>query len=330
MTEHATSWDLVATVDEPPALVQAFVAWHLALGAKVIHLYFDRPDDPAADLFTHLPQVRVTRCDSDHWAALGGERPHRHEVRQVVNARQAYGLTDAGWLLHADADEFLWCPGGVGAVLQTVPDAIEAATYPVAERIFVRASPQQTVFDGPFRRAYPGDAAAGRAVFGADYDLTNRGFTGHTQGKAFARTGRDLSMSIHRPKAPGRELHLHRLTADQMLLLHVEGLTRTHWVFKLKRMAQAVLAADGMPPSPHRARQIAALLHAPGRAGALHDRLKVVDPALLRQHELLSEPAFDVAPALARCFPGVAVDLSPKAVDRWLADQKSDVLGFRG
>jgi hypothetical protein len=331
MSDAKPTWAVVATVDEPPAVVQALVAWHLSLGADAIYLYFDRPDDPAADICAHLDQVRITRCDAAHWAAFGRKRPPRHELRQVSNARHAYAAATADWVLHIDADEFVWCRGDVTSCLADVPDACEAVTFPVAER--VHTGPATTVFEGVFRLPFAQPAKVGRAIFGPSYDLTYRGLTGHAQGKAFSRAGRSLRLSIHRPRPHEREakLAIHRFPADRMVLLHFEGLTRQQWIFKVLRMAQALEHDDGMPPSAHRAGQAAAVLEDPDAAGVLHDLLKTADAARLRTlaaHGLLLQLPFDPLDAIARFFPDAFADLSPGAIDRWLALNKADTLSY--
>ncbi|WP_108813771.1 glycosyltransferase family 2 protein [Loktanella sp. Alg231-35] len=331
MSEAEPTWAIVATVDEPPAVVQAFVAWHLRLGADAIYLYFDRPDDPAADLFGHLDQVHVTRCDAVYWGATGHDRPRRHEIRQVSNARDAYARAAAKWLLHIDADEFVWCDGGVAFCLAEISDGIEAVTFPAAER--VHTGPAASIFAGKFRLPFAKPADEGRAIFGPPYDLTYRGLTGHAQGKAFSRVGRGLRLSIHRPRPQdrGAKLAIHRCPADQMVLLHFEGLTRQQWIFKLLRMAQALEHDDGMPPSAHRAGQAAAVLEGPDGAGALHDLLKTADAAqlgVLAKYGLLLPLSFDPQDAITQFFPDADVDLSPDAIDRWLATHKANTLSF--
>lgn len=333
MQKALPTWSVVATVDEPAGLVQAYVAWHLALGARSVHLYFDRPDDPAADLFAHLDAVYVTRCDATHWQRLGRSRPVRHEVRQVQNARDAYAISGADWLLHSDADEFLWCAGPVAEALAAVPPASDCAAAFTAERVMRAGVTPAHVLEGPFRLPFQGKPDAARAPFGPACDLTYRGLTGHAHGKAFARVGQGLRLSIHRPKPvdPDQKVVVHKMPTDQMMLLHFEGLTRQQWVFKLMRMAKALAEADGMPPTPHRAQQAAALLADPDGAGALHDRLKVLDEAALARlaaHDLVRDVPFSVAKALQRYFPDTRVDLRPEAIDAWLAAQKGGTLAY--
>ena len=330
MLKPKSTWSVVATVHEPPAVVQVFVAWYLYLGASCVTLYFDAPDDPAADMVASIPGVRVIRCDADHWRSLARARPGRHQIRQAKNATHAYQSMDTAWLLHVDADEYL-CPSmSVPAGLDGVEMTTQCVIVPVAERMH-EGPTAQTIFDGGFRRPYQGKRRDGRDLFGSDYDLTLRGLTGHVIGKSFVRGGQPLRMSIHRPKVMGPN-DLVTETADRFELLHFDGLTRLQWVYKLLRKADAVFHHNGMPPSPHRQRQIDAVLKGPKAALALHDRVKHADPELvaqLRAHDLWRERTVDPGAALAQVLPGVPIDLSPAAVDAWLWGQHAELLrGF--
>lgn len=329
MPVKTDSWAVVATVDEPTPLVQAFVAWHLSQGATEVFLYCDRPDDPVLTMMGHLPQVRVTACDDRHWSSVGKSRPRRHQVRQVRNACHAYHQCQCDWLLHCDADEYLWAHCSMVSYLSRADQAVDALALPVAERVFDQQRPQRFL-DGHFRRPFMGRKVDGRAIFGQDYDLTNRGLTGHVQGKSFVRTGRDLLMSIHRPQPVGEndDPVIKRAQPDAVELLHFDGLTPLHWTFKLMRMADALINRNGMPPAPHRRRQADALLARPGDAMALHDRLKRPDQDLLRTRGLLQTPQFDVGIAIARYFPNAQIDLSMAGVDRWLIAHKQPILDF--
>lgn len=333
MTDTKPTWAIVATVDEPPALVQAFVAWHLALGADAIFIYCDKPDDPVQGMLAHLPQVTVVPCDKAHWLRVGKSRPHRHEVRQVRNARDAYARAGTDWVLHCDADEFLWAGIPVERTLIDASDQTDCVAVSVAERIHLEGAADDTIFAGVFRRPFREPAKRGRRIFGPGFALSYRGLTGHAQGKAFVRTQRPLKLSIHRPQ-PARsdqDIALARADTADLELLHFEGLTPTFWIYKLARMAHALAKKDGMPPSPHRRKQADALIADPAGALALYRRLKQVDRAsanLLKQHRLWCEVDFDPRPAIERCFPGDPVDLSPAAVDLWLTQKKSRILSF--
>ena len=190
MNASTPKWSVVATVDEPPALIQSFVAWHLALGASEIWLFFDRADDPAADLIAPLPDVRRVICDDQHWARIGRARPERHQIRQSLNANFAFGQSKTAWMLHCDADEFLLPNGDVGEILSGCAPETDGVVVKVAERIYLDAAQPKTIFSGGFRLPYVAPRKAGAALFGADFDLTSRGLTGHSLGKSFSRVGR--------------------------------------------------------------------------------------------------------------------------------------------
>lgn len=315
MPDTRPTWAVVATVDEAPALLLAFVAWHLHLGASEVWLYFDRPDDPAAAIFEDRPQVQVIRCDAAYWARGGTARPDKHQVRQARNATDAYGQASADWVLHCDADEFLWPGADVAAALGRVSPAIDCAIVPVAERVFVAGAEAADIFAGVFRRPDKG---------GADKALpTLRGLTGHAIGKSFARTGRGLSVSVHRPKRGAGEIPAEPLQGVE--LLHFDGLTPLHWIYKLLRKADAFAHHNGMVPSAHRQNQIDAVLHDPQAALALHDRLKCADSddlARLEDQGLLLRAGFDPRAAISAVFDSCP-DLGTAAFDAWLLQEKA-------
>jgi len=333
MVSRTPTWAIVATIDEPPALVQAFVALHLMLGAQEIFLYCDRPRDTVQKDLAHLAQVTVIPCDALHWRKFGKKRPHRHQIRQTRNATDAYARTTADWLLHCDADEFLRPSDIVSDVLRTVPDDIECLIVDVAERVHPQGQFGNSIFDGAFRRPLRISANRGTCVFGDDYALTNRGLTGHAQGKAFVRTGCAVNMSIHRPRArkKGQEVLTTRADVDALKLLHFEGLTKRYWAYKLSRMVFALRARNGMPPSEHRRRQAEALISAPDSADDLYQRLKCPDVGTIKKlckRGLWDDEPFDPSVAVAKYFPARVADPSPNAVDQWLDQHKQHVTSF--
>ena len=312
--ESSQIWDVVATIDEPPALALAFAAWHLEQGAGTLHLYLDNPDDPVGALLDGTPRIRVTRCGEDHWK---GRRPSLHQMRQRRNATRAAKESGADWLFHIDADEFLRSQTSVADTLPT--DGTPLLRVPVAERIYRPKARRRTIFAGDFRRPSRLNRSDGMLRFGPAYGLTRRGLSGHAFGKVAARPAAVGTFSLHR--AWGEvEGDLPEARAAGLELLHFDGLTPLHWVQKLLR--KTVPPEDGIHPvSAHQKEILEMLLEAPREAAGLHDVFKA--PAADLREELaesgliLAEP-FDPRPAIRRHFPGVAVDLSPAAFDRWL------------
>ena len=333
MEERKPTWAVVATVHEPPALVQAFVAWHLQQGASEVFIYCDDPLDPVASSFAHLYQVSVDPCDAAHWSRLHKARPPRHEVRQVYNARDAFERSHADWLLHIDADEFVWSAQPVEDHLTEVDVEADACIIPVAERIHLGGISETSIFDGGFRRPFRDAPAKGLRLFGPEFALTYRGLTGHAQGKAFVRRGRPLKMSIHRPRKKRGEPDpvFARAEPDHLELLHFEGLTPIHWTQKLAKMARAFVMDDGMPLPNHRRSQAEVLLADPEGAEALYARLKCPKErvrAALDRHGLAVSPAFDLTAALQTYFPDTQVDVSPQSFDAWLRRERAEVFAF--
>jgi len=326
MTARPSTWAVVATVDEPPGLVTAFAAWYLQLGAAAVYLYFDRPDDPAAGMLRDTPGVCVATCDAAHWARLGKRRPRRHEVRQVKNANDAYQRSQADWLLHCDADEFLAPVVPVPEVLETLPGEVDSLVVPVAERMHGPEEAGAHVFEGMFRRPFRGPVVQGRALFGASYDLTYRGMTGYAHGKVFTRVGRPARLSIHRakPTEGASALILSQGLVDQFELLHFEGLSPLHWEYKLRRLLRDLDRPGMMPPSPHRARQTAALVESQDGA-ALYTHLKrPADKAVqaLVARALVREPF----PLLGDTLRQEGRLLTPADVDVWIKSEKADIM----
>lgn len=227
------TWAVVATVDEPAPLVLAFAAWHLSLGASEVHLFLDRADAETEAGLARLPGCRVTVCDDAFWAASERrKRPALHVWRQGQNARLAYGITGADWLLHLDADEFVRDASGVLTELAEAPAEAVCMQLMVAERVWAPGTDDGSLFGGIFRHAMPDFASVGSQVHGDYAAFFRDGLTGHKAGKALVRTGLDIEMGIHVPVGhrPGPALKTTRM-------LHFDGLTRLHYMIKLLQRA---------------------------------------------------------------------------------------------
>lgn len=229
MKRDLPSWGIVTTLKEESRVVKRFVAHHLAIGADQIILFFDDPDDPAADLLEHLEPVTVIRCGSDHW---GGRRPAAHQKRQKINANLAYLDAKVDWLIHIDADELIHNRADVAAELAAVPSTQNVVRLPVAESF---AGTQQDY--SIFRLALP-DTPRGRRigaqVYGEAYPVLEGGLLSHTAGKFFVRTGvPDIKLSIHGPFHADRRDNGE--DSQSMTLLHLHGYDEDEWVGAVQR-----------------------------------------------------------------------------------------------
>ena len=189
------TWGIVATVDEPPQLVAAFAAHHLALGAAEIHLYLDRPDPEVQRLLAGLDGVRVTVCDEQYWAASPlGRRPPLPMGRQRQNANHAYARAGTDWLLHCDADEFVRSADKIERRMAKAPAGVAFLQLKMLERVRL-ADGMAGIFDGIFRRPGMGFEQWGEEVYGRFAKFLHSGITGH----AGCRTGMRLA---HRSTEP--------------------------------------------------------------------------------------------------------------------------------
>lgn len=322
----SASWGLVMTVNEPQALLLTNLGWHLGTGAAEIHVYLDDPDDPAAPLAEALPGVRVTRCDTAHWArvAPAGKRPPTHRRRQVLNANHALSLSGADWLIHLDADEFLLQTRPLGAELAVARDLDCEVYFPVAERCFLRDAPPASILDGVFRLTTKGlnrrgdGLIADAVIFGDQLPCLVDGVLGHSAGKCAVPRGGDYRIGIHWAYRGTGKQRAERYASTAARLLHFDGLTALHWMAKLVRYADYDPKTLGI--AEHRRAQIEAFQRVQGQPGglaALHRDLKELGPdtlTRLRAFGLLDETPFDPLP-VCRAVLAELPDLDPARFD---------------
>ncbi|PRY21803.1 glycosyl transferase family 2 [Aliiruegeria haliotis] len=261
--ESIQRWAVVATVMEPTNLVLAFAAHHLGLGASEVHLFLDDPGDPCANMLRRLPRCYITRCDDWYWSEVRNrDRPLLQSQRQAANATWAYNRTEADWLLHIDADEFLQLDRPLPQILSRLGDEVDWLRIPNHERVWLAAETPVTIFDGVFRspRRMPDDVY--RRTPRGNARFLRRGLAGYPNGKSLSRTGRGLRIGAHAPHAntTGNHALPAGRTSPDARLLHFDGLTPLHWALKTLRYA----AVDD--------RNITELLHPERQAQVRHVR----------------------------------------------------------
>ena len=320
-TRPAPTWSVVATVREPLPLVLAFACHHLAVGAQTVHLFFDDPDDPVADVLGRIKGVDVIRCDADHWRHLSGRpRPGLQTKRQTLNANLVMHSGRTDWLLHADADEFLWAPDGVATDLPSTADWL---SIPNLERCWTAPAPG--LFDGAFRAPLQA-APRPEDIYGPTASFLSAGLGGHCGGKPLARTSSEGFLAIHKVKQGEGGATLPHTTAKGARILHFDGLTPRHWALKTLRYA-AQPGALGALLNGARRRAITRILAADdilAETLALHDemfRLSIVQSALLSNAGALTDMPLDLAGAIRTHAPGVHADLSAHGVDEQHEDE---------
>ncbi|MHA6326217.1 glycosyltransferase family 2 protein [Roseivivax sp. CAU 1753] len=313
-------WSVVATVREPAALLAAFAAHHLYLGASAVHLYLDGPNPELRRLIGDDARVTLIDCDAQFYDSLDRRYPQWINRRQIINANHAETQSAADWLFHLDADEFL--DGNPGAELATVPQEARSIWVPNGERVFLHADRPVSIFDGALALPMTNVARLDR-VRGPDLSsLTRFGLLAHDMGKGAVRVGHGVGAGIHRARVGPDQTHV----AEGLTVSHFDGLTRLHWALKLQRHARnGIKSRDGRTTYRYRDRQIALAAESDGALEAifaLHDRLRVIPPRIARQLTRIGRlrpTGVDADAAIASAFPGLSVDLSIAAFDRALA-----------
>lgn len=335
MTQNPMTWSVVATVAEPIEILVAFAAHHLALGALEVFLFLDdaRPGDVA--VLTSLPGVVATPCDGAYWQAQGvAKRPDNLTRVQRVNAGNAYVRTQAQWLFHIDADEFLHAAEPVGEVLARVPAEFDFLRVQNVERAY-RPTELASVYTTLFRRPFQGRPWQEKALFGEFADYTRNGFCAYAVGKGASRTGVDLQPTLHNArytqgirKGLVPEEHL----SAELTLCHYDGVTPLSWCAKLMRYHEIGMyrADQGDAPRqrPRSRQQEYVLKHQADRGAvlALHDLLKVVTPEKeedLWAHGLLLEVPVDPVDAVRRICPWLQFDYKVSSIDAALFTRAS-------
>lgn len=323
-------WGVACTCREPTQLVIAFVAHHIALGAREIWLFLDETQPDLEALLTQIPQVKMQVCDAAYWTSTKGRRPRAIEPRQIANLDFAYNQTELPWLVHLDADEFLHADLPIAEILDALPEAVDYITFMPRERAFEQGVIQQDLFDGVFRQPIPRTWAGAQSLFAGSEEFLRRGVLGHAIGKSMMRTGRPLLPGIHTPRRPRayRNVPFEAWDIQRARLLHFDGLTALHWSAKLLRAAIAQdqrrgEAKSGVPD--HRNNQITRMQGLGANienAWSMHETLKTirdVQMKRLRALALIEDYALTIEQDIQALGLDREIDLSREAFDAALA-----------
>lgn len=332
-TAATPTWDVVLTACEPQVLVQTNVLWHLATGARTVHICFDDPDDPGIAAVQNIAGARVIRCDRAHWRRLSGRkgRPASQMRRQTLNANAVQDVTAAQWLFHIDADEFIWQDGDLGAELADLGLGQTELNLPVLERLFPVDGVGGDIFAGAFRASSDlGDTEA-NAAFGEFAGFMKRGQYSHGAGKSGVPVGQGLRSGVHNATVRGqnRWKRAPKQVSQTARLLHFDGLTPLHWAMKFLRYRLNTPDVQAAVLQPHRAAQINWMLEqgeTEADLRAAHARLFALNAtrcAQLENYGLLRQVPFDPAAVSG----ADALDLSSARFDAdliqrnpWLAE----------
>lgn len=309
------------TANEPEALVLCNVRWHLAVGAKSVHVYLDDPQDPAAETLRAIAGCHPTLCDDAYWTGHRGKRgrPDSQMRRQTINANAAKAVATSDWLIHIDADEFIWQNSALGSELAQIEAANTEINLPVLERLFPHGRTQATLFEGMFRATADLEEAEQKAAYGPFEAMMKRGQYSHGAGKGGVRVGDSLRLGVHNAteRRGDRWRRAGRHVSTSAQLLHFDGLTPLHWLVKVLRYRRTPTEVQKTILQAHRMAQIDWMLERSETLDMAYDAhhqlfaLTQVRRAQLEQFDLLADIPFDPIETLGSDGP----DVSPEAFD---------------
>ena len=315
------SWGVVSTIKAPATDVLNFVAHHLDLGAHRVCIYLDEANPAAFAALKAHPKCRVIVTDDAYWQRRKG-RPGKHQARQTANATHCYRRrADVDWLLHIDADEFLWPQSPLSGQLSAIPpDRLSARVRPIEALAADPAHPPpggQTWFKGCTRMRLL-RAAQTDLIYPTYGPHLNGGFLSHVAGKVFVRTGRDkISLRIHNAFVAGKIddkpqdlngsllCHLHAPSWDAFRAAYRFRLARGSYRSDLKPVPLAGEAGMNM-------HALFSMLEAEGGEDALrafYTEVCTATPELrdrLMEHKLLHGITLELEAKRARHFPDFA------------------------
>jgi hypothetical protein len=149
---------LVTTLRDAGAMLESFVAWHLALGFERLFLFFDDPHDPDLPRLAAHPRITAIPYDDalrrawtalPDYPALSGFIDSEVIARQVRNMGVAMDLArrqGLDWLLHIDVDELFFSPNETIAALFAPGQAFDTIQFPNFEAV-----PEASEITDPFR-----------------------------------------------------------------------------------------------------------------------------------------------------------------------------------
>jgi len=230
-----TKWGLSATIKAPVNDILCFAAYHLELGAHRLYIYLDDDNPTAFRWLRAHPKIRVTQCDDKYWRKMLQKRPLKHQVRQTANATHAYCRgTEVDWLIHMDADEFLFPENILDGTLNSLDAQVHCA----------RVRPMETLSgDGTAFKAFIPSGPDRQPVVARLYPrfgtYVKGGFLSHLAGKLFVRTGlNDLTVKIHNV-FQGDEMNPNEVELTDVSLCHMHAKSWEDWInayhFRLKQ-----------------------------------------------------------------------------------------------
>jgi hypothetical protein len=269
------SFSVCAMVWFGPAVIGRFIAHYRALGAGRLHLYHDGPVDHLAGL--DLDRVTLVACDAAFWARFPGGRPADMSAAIALCHAEAVRAATTDWIILVDVDEFVTAGAPLAALLDRVPERVEALRVPPLEAVWGPGDDPGADFGARhFRRPFPPrwpEAALQRLLYGDLAPYFGRGLLSHKEGKQILRCGRRYdAFGMHAVWRDGRALGVWAAGLapglETLELLHYDAIGFAHWAEKWRRRTSGAILTPGMSPRRQaQAARLAALVAAGDEAG---------------------------------------------------------------
>ncbi len=270
-------FSVVTMVRDDPAIIERFARHHEALGAQAVFICFDGYEPP--DVLKG-PRRRLITINDAFWTDKGMPRPDALEARQHAAYINCLALCESEWLLVADCDEFVIGEGPVCALLDAVPDDIDAIRLRTAEAIWGPGDRLDAMWGSThFRLAFESRllwVLLRWPVYGLSAGFLRRGLIGHVGGKQFVRTGRGIDeIRAHTSFAEGRMVTRWADTLGKAChgfhIAHFDAIGLARWRAKWEKRVSGIGRVDHMRAA--RNRQLSAIAAAFEKGGQEPEKL---------------------------------------------------------
>ncbi|MEL6521233.1 MAG: glycosyltransferase family 2 protein [Pseudomonadota bacterium] len=236
-----SEFTVVSMMRETRSVAARFIEYYLKLGASRIEIFFDGDPTPVAHLASE--KVRIHPCDENLWRQFGVARPGSVEKRQWHIALNAFRAIETDWMLHVDADEFVFADQPMRNLLSAVPDDVEVLRLPTAEAVWCPSDSNEDAFTSTgFRTALPSHLSKlRRVIYPLHHGLFSpQGIIGHVQGKIFIRKGTQVdALTCHNALRKGQKIGSWASdlgpTFQSLHLGHFDAVSFDHWQTKWRR-----------------------------------------------------------------------------------------------
>lgn len=257
------SISLFVTIRAPLSQTLAFVYYHLNIGVDKLYIFFDDPDDPAADMLEKERRVTCFRCTPRYWAELPGNLfPGGIPIneKQKMNSRVALERARKDgfeWICHLDGDELVYAPGGLKQTIAVLPQHVQVAKFPVLEVIpdmgMVQSAFQDLCYFKNAPMVYPTKkffymdgsdsimlilnmilykAKIALARLSGCKQVSRDYIKAHTMGKSIARTSAPIAMFYSHFPVPVNQQRLRINIFPKCFVLHYDSPDYVSWKTK--------------------------------------------------------------------------------------------------